>query len=68
MVATETITKFFQTSSTRQFSLLAENNIKRYENSICTSSLKKYIFLLLFSLLNLSVKTALPHKIPWLVF
>ena len=44
MVATETIKKFFQTSSTRQFSLLAENNIKRYENSICTSSLKKYIY------------------------
>ena len=36
--------KNFQTSSTRQFLLLAQNYKKGYENSICTSSLKNRCF------------------------
>ena len=37
MVTTETKTKFFKTSSARQFLLLAQNDKKGYENSIYTS-------------------------------
>ena len=44
MVATKTIVKFFKTSSTRQFLLPAQNDKKRYENSICTFTLKNRCF------------------------
>ena len=40
MVPTKTITKFLKSSSTRQFLLLAQNDKKGYENSICTFPLK----------------------------
>ena len=64
MVATTTITKFLKTSSTIQFLLLLNNDKKGYENSIFTFPLKNRCFFSLFSLLNLSIETALPHKIP----
>ena len=63
MTIVATMTKNFQTSSTRQFLLLVQNDKKGYENSICTSSLKNRFFSLL-SLLNLSVEPALPPKNP----
>ena len=40
MVATKTITKFFKTSSTKEFLLLAQNDKKGHENSNCTFPLK----------------------------
>ena len=65
MVATKAIAKFFETSSTRQFLLLAQNDKKGYKNLIFTFLLKSRCFFSLFGLLNLSVETALPHKIPY---
>ena len=42
MVAIKTITKIFK--HVQKFSLLAQNDKKGYENSICTSSLKNRCF------------------------
>ena len=38
------MTKIFQTSSTRKFLLLAQNNKKGHENSICTFFLRSRFF------------------------
>ena len=55
---------FLKKSSKRKFLLLSQNDKKEYKNSICTFTFS-FLFLdvfPLFSLLNLSVKTALLHK------
>ena len=44
MVETTTMNKYFQISSVRQFLLLAQNDKKVYENSMCTSSSKNRCF------------------------
>ena len=62
MFATKTITKFLKNQFKKDNIYCFLKMFKKYENSVCTFPLKKIDSFSLFSLLNLSVKTALPHK------